>query len=54
MSIEEDFPEELAETIKMFHASLAELSTGFEPLLSNPRSDLFERLDPLERYRYLR
>jgi hypothetical protein len=49
MSVAEDFPEELAETIKMFHASLTELSGGFEPLLSSPRSDLYERLDPLER-----
>ncbi len=45
----EDFPEELGETIKMFHASLAELSNGFDPLLATPRSDLYERLEPLER-----
>jgi hypothetical protein len=48
-SVEEDFPEELADTIKSFHASLADLEAGFEPLLSKPRTDLFESLAPLER-----
>ena len=50
MSTEEDFPEELADTIKSFHASLADLGSGFEPLLAATRTDLYERMDPLERY----
>jgi hypothetical protein len=48
-SAEEDFPEELTDTIKSFHASLADLEAGFEPLLSKTRTDLFESLPPLER-----
>jgi len=46
---DEDFPEELIETVKRFGSSLENLDTGFEDLLKLNRSELYEGLDPLTR-----
>ena len=44
-----DFPEELTEVVKNFHVSLTEVKAQVDLLTSVPRSDLHEKLDPMDR-----
>jgi len=46
---DEDFPEELIETVKKFDLGLENLENGFEGLLKENRAELFENMDPLTR-----
>ena len=46
---EADFPEELIDTVKNFHGSVSDLKTQLQLLTSQPRSDLYEKLDPMGR-----
>jgi len=47
MSKAEDFPEELTETVKNFHGSVGDLKTKLDLMLSQPRSELYDKLDPM-------
>ena len=47
MSKSEDFPEELSETVKNFHGSLGDLKTKLDLMLSQPRTELYDKLDPM-------
>lgn len=46
---DEDFPEELLETVKQFNAGIENLDNGFKDLLNLNRTELFETLDPITR-----
>ena len=45
----EDFPSELAGPVKNLHNSLSDLDTSLRVMTAVPRSELQERLDPLDR-----
>jgi len=47
MSNLEDFPEELTDTVKNFHGSLGDLKAKLDLMLSQPRTELYEKLDPM-------
>lgn len=49
MSNSEDFPEELSDIVKNFHGSLGDLKTKLDLMLSQPRSELYDKLDPMGR-----
>ena len=42
METDEDFPEELRETVKKMEAGLQDLQQGFDPLLQKNRSDFYQ------------
>lgn len=44
-----DFPEEMLEIVKNFHGGISGLKTQLELMTSQPRSDLYEKLDPMGR-----
>ena len=44
-----DFPEELTDVVKNFHVSLNDMKTQLDLLTSVPRSDLYDKLDPMGR-----
>eukprot|EP00092_Neocalanus_flemingeri_P003354 GFUD01003592.1.p1 GENE.GFUD01003592.1~~GFUD01003592.1.p1 ORF type:complete len:156 (+),score=66.06 GFUD01003592.1:457-924(+) len=47
MTESEEFPEELSDTVKNFHGSLGDLKTKLDLMLSQPRTDLYDKLDPM-------
>ena len=47
MSNLEDFPEELTDTVKNFHGSLGDLKGKLDLMLSQPRTELYDKLDPM-------
>merc|ERR1712130_713088 len=49
METDEDFPEELRETVKRLEAGLEGLQEGFSPLVQQNRSDFYQDLDALTR-----
>lgn len=49
MSKSEDFPEELSDIVKNFHGSLGDLKTKLDLMLSEPRTELYDKLDPMGR-----
>ncbi|XP_023340435.1 nuclear nucleic acid-binding protein C1D [Eurytemora carolleeae] len=46
---DEDFPEELLDTVRRFNSSLGSLEDGFKDLLSLNRTEMFQNLDPITR-----
>ena len=48
-TMEADFPEELLDITKNFHGSLTDLKAQLELMTSQPRSELYEKLDPMGR-----
>ena len=46
---EADFPEELLDVVKNFHGSITDLKSQLELMTSQPRTDLYEKLDPMGR-----
>ena len=44
-----DFPEELTEVVKSFHDSLTQVKTQLDLLQTVPRTELYEKLDPMGR-----
>jgi len=47
MSSSEDFPEELTDTVKNFHGSLGDLKSKMDLMLSQPRTELYDKLDSM-------
>merc|ERR1712154_138556 len=48
MSNLEDFPEELTDiVVKNFHGSLGDLKAKLDLMLSQPRTELYDKLDPM-------
>lgn len=45
----EDFPEELSDIVKNFHGSLGDLKTKLDLMLAQPRTELYDKLDPMGR-----
>ena len=46
---ESDFPEEMVEVVKNFHASTTSLQSQLGLMTSQPRAELYEQLDPMGR-----
>ena len=44
-----DFPEELTDVVKSFHDSLTTVKTQLDLLQTVPRTELYEKLDPMGR-----